>query len=296
MPAWITPPPLRVGDRVTVVAPSSPFDADSFFRGLAWLRDRYRVTWFPDVLARTGYLAGSDDRRAAELARAFTDPDARAIFCARGGYGATRVVGRVPWDAFRARPQWIVGFSDITALHLEASARGVASIHAPHVTGLGVPSVRHRARLLAALERGVSMGWQGLRVVHPGAGLARGVACGGNLALVEAMAAAGRLHLPDDTILFLEDVTERPYRLDRMLTSLALGGHLARARAIVFGDFDRCDPGPDGVRVDEVLEERTRSLGVPVVAGAPFGHGAVNDPFVLGARVTVEGACVRFEP
>jgi muramoyltetrapeptide carboxypeptidase len=125
------------------------------------------------------------------------------------------------------------------------------------------------------------------------AGAARGPLVGGNLALVEAMAAAGRWRPPDGAILALEDVTERPYRMDRMLTSLRLGGHLARVAGVVFGDFAQCDPGPDGVVAAEVLAERTRDLGVPVVACAPFGHGARNDAFVLGAVAAIDGDRVR---
>jgi muramoyltetrapeptide carboxypeptidase len=112
---------------------------------------------------------------------------------------------------------------------------------------------------------------------------------GGNLALVAAMAAGGALVVPDKAIVVLEDVTERPYRVDRMLTSLLLGGHLARASAIVFGAFTQCEPGPDGVTVDEVLRERTSGLGVPVVAGAPFGHAAPNFAFPLGRVAVLRG-------
>src|SRR5262249_1823360 len=126
-------------------------------------------------------------------------------------------------------------------------------------------------------------------VVHGGVG--EGPVVGGNLALLAAMAAAGRLDLPDGGVLMLEDVTEKPYRVDRMMTSLALGGHIARARAIVLGGFPQCDPGPDGVTVDDVLAERTR--GLAVVAGAPFGHGPENDAFVLGERAIVANGTVR---
>jgi muramoyltetrapeptide carboxypeptidase len=129
--------------------------------------------------------------------------------------------------------------------------------------------------------------WTGLEVIR--AGRAEGPIVGGNLALVEAMAAAGRWAPPAGCILALEDVTERPYRLDRMLTSLRLGGHLSRVAGIVLGDFARCDPGPDGVTAAEVLAERTRMLGVPVVAAAPFGHGTKNDAFVLGAVARIDG-------
>ncbi len=116
---------------------------------------------------------------------------------------------------------------------------------------------------------------------------------GGNLALVHALAAAGRLRIPEGAVLALEDVTEAPYRVDRMLTSLRLGGYLARVSAVVLGGFDRCAPGTDGRTVEDVLEDRLGDLGVPVVAGAPFGHGARNEAFVLGKDVQLDGPTLR---
>jgi muramoyltetrapeptide carboxypeptidase len=293
--SFTMPPPLRHGDRIAVVAPASPFPDQAFFTGLAWLRQMYRISVRAAVRTRTGYLAGDDERRTRELADAMLDPDVRAIFCARGGYGAMRISSALPWDGFARAPKWIVGFSDITTLHLEAAARGVATLHAPNVTGLGLgtpPQVRYDvvSRLEAPAQ---AHALTATTVMHAGARVS-GVAFGGNLALVHAMAAAGRLVAPDGAIVFLEDVTERPYRVDRMLTSLLASGCLSRARAIVFGDFVQCDPGPDGVTIDEVLAERTRALGVPVLAGAPFGHGDVNRPIVLGAPVTVDGTSLRF--
>jgi muramoyltetrapeptide carboxypeptidase len=289
------PKPLRHGDRIAVVAPASPFPDQAFFSGLAWLQQMYRISVRVNVRARQGYLAGDDARRTRELADAMCNPDVRAIFCARGGYGAMRISSELPWSDFARAPKWIVGFSDITTLHIEAAARGIASLHAPNVTGLGLgtpPQVRHD--LVCALETpDRAHAWVAQKVVHAGA-RASGVAFGGNLAIVHAMAAAGRLAVADGAIVFLEDVTERPYRVDRMLTSLLQSGHLSRAQAIVFGDFVQCDPGPDGVTIEEVLRERTQSLGIPVVAGAPFGHGDVNRPITLGAPVTVEGTSIRF--
>ncbi len=278
------PAPLVPGDWIAVVAPSSPFPVDAFWRGLAWLRDRYRIRMRHGVLARAGYLAGDDGARARDLAEAMIDPDVKAIVAARGGYGAMRLLDRLPWDAFARAPRWLVGFSDVTALHAVAASRGIASVHAPNVTGLG-GGVRAwtRARWMAALERPAArQDWCNLHVIR--AGTAAGPLFGGNVALLEAMAAAGRLHVPAGAVLVLEDVGERPYRIDRMLTALRLGGHLARASAIVFGEFSQCDAGPDGIDVEGVLAERTRDLGIPVVGGAPFGHGARNDAFVLGAR------------
>jgi muramoyltetrapeptide carboxypeptidase len=282
------PAPVEPGDLVVVVAPSSPFPVDGLWRGLAWLRSRYRIRIDRSAFDRSAYLAGSDARRRAELERAFADPEAKAIVAVRGGYGAMRVADDLPWEAFARRPKWIVGFSDVTALHAMAWRSGVAAVHGPNVTGLGPQVPRVRAAWLAAVERPTaSRVWRGLRVLH--GGQARGPIVGGNLSIVHAMAAAGRLVLPVGAIVALEDVTEAPYRVDRMLTSLLVGGHLARASAIVFGGFDRCPPGPDGRTVDDVLEERTRDLGVPVLAGAPFGHEPHNEAFVLGLPATLDG-------
>lgn len=244
------------------------------------------------MLARAGYLAGPDARRATELARAIEDPTIDAVVCARGGYGAMRILDAIPWSTLAARPKWLVGFSDVTALHLSAIANGVASIHGPNVTGLGRSiTPAERASLLDALEGGAgALSWSGLRALSSDARTptVEGPLVGGNLALVEAMAAAGRLVVPPGAVLALEDVTERPYRVDRMLTALRLGGVLARAGAIVFGGFTSCDPGPDGTTVEDVLRDRTAGLGVPVVMGAPFGHGAPNHAFVVGGRVRLD--------
>lgn len=287
------PPSIHPGALVALVAPASPFDRQELFRGLAWLRTRYRVRASSHILDRDGYLAGSDSRRASELCAAMLDPDVGAIICARGGYGAMRLLEDLPWRAFAARPKWLVGFSDVTALHLAANASGVASIHAPNVTGLGraiTPS--ERLALIDALEGRPAEAWRSLAVIREGT--ARGPVIGGNLALVAAMAAANRLVVPEGAILVLEDVTEKPYRVDRMLTSLLLGGHLARAGAIVFGGFTQCEPGPDGITIERVLRDRTATLTAPVVSGAPFGHGAPNRAFVLGAVATLDVDTVTF--
>lgn len=283
-----TPPPLATGSLVAVVAPASGFDRDELFRGLAWLSTRYRLRIDQRILARAGFLAGTDEARADVLARAMLDPEVEAIVCARGGYGSMRILDALPWERFVERPKSIVGFSDVTALHAAANARGIVTVHGPNVTGLGRSiTAAERASLIAALEGRAPAPWTGLERLVPGD--ARGVVVGGNLALVQAMAAAGRFEVPTGAIVVLEDVTERPYRIDRMLTSLLLGAHFARASAVVFGGFTQCEPGPDGVTVEEVLRERTAKLGIPVVAGAPFGHGAPNHSFRLGREAVLRG-------
>lgn len=283
--------PLEAGATIAIVAPSSGFAREELFRGLAWLGVRYRLRVPAAILARKGFLAGDDDARARVLAAAMTDPDVAGIVCARGGYGATRILDRLPWDAFAAHPKRLVGFSDVTALHLAAQARGIETVHGPNVTGLGRSiDASERLSLIGALEDLPLAAWSVTMLVG---GEAHGPVLGGNLALVEAMAAAGALPSLAGAIVALEDVTERPYRIDRMLT--ALRPHLRNAAAIVFGGFTQCAPGPDGVTVEEVLAERTGDLGIPVATCAPFGHGAPNHAFPLGRLAHLGGARLAFE-
>ena len=293
------PDSLKPGDLVAVVAPSSGVPRNELFQGLAWLGGRYRIRARSSLLARAGYLAGDDARRAHELAEAMVDPDVKAIFAARGGYGAMRIVEELPWDAFAKSPKWLVGFSDITVLHERAAAVDVCSLHGPNVTGLFRTSPAERAALTRLLERNDAPAWRGLEAVHEGTKTSvTGLATGGNLAMLYALAASGARLVPEGSVLFLEDVTERPYRIDRMLTALRASGALGRASAIVLGDMTECDPGPDGVTADEVLRERTAGLGTPVLRGAPFGHGVRNAPLPLGFFAhltwTREGASVAF--
>ena len=282
----IVPPPLRPGDVIAVVAPSSPFEPVLAWVALGWLAKRYRVRFTRGIFARSGYLAGSDERRRDELAAALTAPDVRAILAARGGYGAPRFAHTLDWASFADRPRWIIGFSDITALHVEATRAGVASIHGPNLTTFGRADVQARRAFLEIVESPLAERvYRGLRVLREGE--ASGPLFGGNLTMLHASAAAGRLDVPEGAVLLLEDVTERPYRIDRALATLEAGGHLSRASAVVLGDFTQCDPGPDGITVDDVLTSNLGRLGVPVVAGVPVGHGTRNDPVVLGAPARV---------
>lgn len=270
-----------------VVAPSSPFDRELALAGIAWLSSRYEVAWDEEIFSREGYLAGSDERRLRELAQAFEDPRISAIVAARGGYGLSRIAHRLPWEALVAAPKWIIGFSDITALHIEIASRNLASIHAHMACGLGRADSTERARWLSAVEEPlIERSWAGLESIRDGH--AEGPLFGGNLCLIHSAAASGSLKIPDGAIVLFEDVGERPYRVDRMLTGLIVGGHLERASGIVLGDFTDCAPGPDGVRIADVLRERLDRLGIPVAMGLPCGHGDRSDPLVLGAPARLD--------
>jgi muramoyltetrapeptide carboxypeptidase len=290
----LVPPPVRPGDRIRIVAPSGPFDKALVWRGLGFLRQRYRIELDRGMFERQGFLAGSDERRLAELETALGDPEARAVVAARGGYGLTRIAHRVSPELLTARPKWLVGFSDFTALHVESLRAGVASMHAHNVAGLGRADDETHREWISALEGpGTPRTFEQLAVWQPGS--ARGPLVGGNLTVLMACAAANRLRLPQGSILFLEDVGEAPYRLDRALSALHVGGHLDAVSGIVFGEFVDCPAGRHGVTADVALRERAMALGVPVLAGLPVGHGRHNAPLVLGATASLDARSGRLQ-
>ncbi|MCA9647872.1 MAG: LD-carboxypeptidase [Myxococcales bacterium] len=292
--AWLIPEPLRPGARVRVVAPSGPFDHTLVWRGLAALAERYRLEFQRDMFHPRGFLAGDDERRKGELQRALDDPRVDAVIAARGGYGLSRIAPEVDWSSLRRQPKWLVGFSDITVMHLEASAQRVASLHAHNCAGLGRAwQPRHR-EWFHALERS---DWD---EVHPlralTAGDAEGTLCGGNLTLLSVHSAARRLALPDPCVLLLEEVSEAPYHIDRMLTALLQSGDLKPVRGVVLGEFLSCPSGRYGVNAEQVLRERFERLGVPVYAELPVGHGERNQPLVLGSWARLHADQLRLTP
>ncbi len=288
MSAAFPRPALRPGMRVQVIAPAGPFPADDFARGLARLRERYDVRHDPAIEERSGYLAGSDQRRAAELRAALHDDAVQAIVAARGGYGSTRLLGSISADEVARYPKLLVGFSDVSALHGLWARAGLGSLHAAMVAGLGRCAEPLLQRWIAAVEGAQPAPLRGLQALA--GGRARGRLLGGNLAVLSAL--LGTPHAPPlaGCVLFLEDVGERPYRVDRMLTSWLQSGALAGVHAIVLGAFTDAEPGPDGVRVEQVLQERLGSLGVPVLAGLPAGHVDDNLELPFGAIAEVDAA------
>jgi muramoyltetrapeptide carboxypeptidase len=282
----LRPAPLHAGSFVRVVAPSSPFDGARFDRGLALLQTRYRAHLADALFEHAGYLAGTDQVRLQGLLDALADPHAHAIIAARGGFGATRLLPRLDLETVRRANKWLVGFSDVTALHALWTRAGVCSIHGAMVCSLWEGKPETQAQWFALLEGRAPPPLEGLSAVHPGRAAGRLFAA--NLTVLAAL--AGTPYMPDlsGSVLLLEDVTERPYRLDRVLTTLLQAGALQGVRAFVLGQFSQCEPGPDGVTVERMFEERLAGLGVPVLGNAPVGHVEDNVPVLVGADVEVD--------
>jgi muramoyltetrapeptide carboxypeptidase len=288
----IRAPRLRPGSVVRIVAPSGPVPREAFLAGVELLRARYDVRYDEAaIFARQGFLAGPDEQRLAALLAALTEPDSDAILMARGGYGLLRLLPFLQPPLFTARPRPIVGFSDGSALLAAAAGAGVASIHGPVATQLANLSTDDRTALFERLEE-----------IIPGR--VRGPLLGGNLELFSRL--VGTPYLPDlsGAILFFEDLGERPYRIDRLITHLDLAGVFGAVSAVVLGDFSSCRE-PEATRgesptAEEVLLERLGRLPIPVVRGGAFGHGTRNRALAYGALaeldtpagtlITVEGA------
>jgi muramoyltetrapeptide carboxypeptidase len=279
-----------------VIAPASPFDPDAFARGMEVLASRFglRPRVRPDVTARRAYLAGDDARRLEEWREAVTDPDARAIFCARGGYGTMRILPGIDPAPLLERPKMLVGFSDISALHAALNRAGLATVHGPVVTQLGrMPedALVHLEALLSgsALRPGA---WD---VPAPGAGLvgtgtlragrATGPLVGGTLMIVAHLMGTPFAPPLEGAILFIEEVGERPYRVDRCLAQLRLSGALDHVAGIAVGQLTGCDDG--GVLGADVVREAALALGVPAIEGLPAGHVDPNFALPFGARATL---------
>lgn len=279
---------IRAGERVSVAAPSSPLVNTKVFKaGVEILSARYKVTVPKAVYARKGFLAGTDSTRLRILAQALRDDRTRALFTARGGHGATRLLSSVDWEDWKRDRIPLVGFSDITALELAALAlAGVATVHGPSIASLSRQPRSYLEHLWRLLEDpGYDFGSPPRRLRSLGQGRVVGNLVGGNLTMIEQLVGTPFLPGLAGCILFIEDVKEAPYRIDRMITHLRNAGVLDRIEGIVVGDFAGCRPRADGVRVEDIVLDHVRRLRVPAAMGMPSGHGKRNWAFVQGARV-----------
>lgn len=296
------PPRLHPGDVVGLIEPAG-FTDDGF--DLALVQETIRAMGLvpragAHLADRHGYLAGTDADRAADLNAMYADPEVKAVFAVRGGWGCARILPYLDWKTISANPKLLIGFSDITALHLAFAARvGFTTIHGPNAASSWGKFSWEGFRALAfdgatplysnpvGTEDRLVQRRGRVRTFRPGK--ARGKLLGGNLSVLCAL--MGTAYLPDfdGAILFIEDVSEAEYRIDRMLTQLALAGVLGKVAGVVFGQCAGCSsPGPSygGFTLSQVLEQHLAPLGVPAFQGAMFGH--VANQFSLPVGIPAE--------
>lgn len=296
---------LTFGDTVGIVTPASapkdPTDIDRFVEAVERLGFRPRLA--PNARRRRGFLAGSDRERAGDLMKMFADRKVKAIFCARGGYGAGRLLPRLDYDVIRRHPKILVGFSDITALHCALLERArMVSFHGPMVNSdlmkADLPDFTLQTFLRTLTQPSapgsIRAGYKKKTVTVLRRGIASGRLVGGNLSVLCTTLATPYQPSFKNKILFFEDLDEPPYRYDRMLTHLLNAGLLQQVAGIAVGLNKNCrEPGGKATKeyrqsLEDVLEERLSPLKVPVVTGLPFGHVPCNATLPMGVQATLD--------
>ena len=297
----VKPPFLNLGDTVGVVAPASAVGSDDGLdRAEWWLRGMGLVPKFgPHAGGSYGYLAGTDEDRAADINAMYHDPEVKAVFAVRGGWGGARILPLLDWDAIRANPKLFIGFSDVTAIHLSFAARaGYATIHGGNVTSSWPKEEWESLWRLAFAGERVTLGGSELesavgrpaRTIH--GGKARGRLLGGNLTIISTLMGTGWLPDFKGAVLFAEDVNEAEYRIDRMFAQLKLAGVLDGLAGIVFGQCTDCastEPDYRGFTVDQVIDQYLTPLGIPAFTGANIGHIRNQLCLPSGAIVEIDG-------
>jgi muramoyltetrapeptide carboxypeptidase len=331
-PTPLYPKALAPGDTIIFIAPAKYLDKGRMSLARHRLEEMGFKVRTPETLFRKkGFLAGSDDERATELMAAFADPEVDAIFPGTGGYGTTRIVDKLNYDVIRRNPKILIGFSDITALHIAINQRtGLVTFHAPNPEwGLGgetnlspfaakwfwraLLAKNYDDALLDPQRAGSSPAPAGYTIetkshdtgksndssIFDGvprpatlrAGQARGRIIGGNLSVLHALMGTPYEIQTDGKILFLEDVGEAPYRVDRMLNTLRLAGKFDRVAGVILGAFTAREEEAawdDDATIDDVLRDYFAELSVPVLAHFPVGHVRYNATLPIGALVELD--------
>src|SRR5512143_3400650 len=283
------PAPLRPGDLIAVTAPAAAVDVAAVEAGARLLeRAGFKVRIGETVGKQAGYLAGTDAERLAELQALFADRSVRAIIAARGGYGSGRLLPRLDVETVRRHAKLFVGYSDVTFLLIELVQRAnLVVFHGPMVADFAANPTGTEA--LLRMLSGDRTGWnlRAREIVQPGTG--EGVIVGGCLSIL--VAGLGTPHAVDTKgrLLFLEDVNEKPFRVDRMLTQLRQAGKLDGVAGVLFGDMTGCGHAGDVVTVRDVIREAFAGARYPVVFGLPTGHGGGTATLPLGVRARLAG-------
>ena len=292
----IRPPALPPHARIALVAPAGPLSAEAVDRAIGRVRG---WGWEPvegeHARRRHGYLAGLDEQRAADLNAALRDPDNDAIWFLRGGYGTMRILDRIDWRALLERPRPVIGFSDITAVHLALQRHGMISFHGPHPATAELPAYAERGihRMLTDPSPAGTIPFPpggAERAETVVGGRAEGSLVGGNLSLLAATVGTPYAMCSPGAILFLEEVGEPAYRVDRLLSQLRLSGVLDGIAGVAVGAISDSpdDPGDGLPAPAELLLDRLGELGIPVAFGFPFGHVPDNWTLPVGVRARLD--------
>ena len=291
----VLPVALHKGDKVAVCAPSNASSDEDIRDGINTLKSwGLEVVEAKNLTLSYSRYSGTLDERVTALQDMLDDDEIRAIFMTRGGYGAAQLLPCLDWRKMQQAPKWIVGYSDITALHIYVNNMGIASMHGPMMRGFNkdATSVNALKSLLFGEKADIEIPYNNDCVK----GTAKGRIVGGNLSLIYAMSGTAFDLNTIDAILFIEDTGEANYSVDRMLLSLQQSGKLQNVKGIIIGEFSGGSQGSD-LPLNEIIRKYVGNLNIPVIYGVQSGHDTVNLPIMLGreATITVDGSTAKIE-
>jgi muramoyltetrapeptide carboxypeptidase len=280
----IRPNLLRKGDTIALVSPAKSIDVACIDFAKKWLEQQgFRVIVGKNASGIDRYFSGTDEERAADLQWAIDHPEVKAIVCNRGGYGAIRLLDRIQWANLLREPKWIVGFSDITNFHCQALQLGVESIHATMPLNYQENTPESLDSFLSILTTGgVSHEWK--PAIGNVTGSARGTVVGGNLSIVFSLLGTPLCPNFENAILFIEDVGEQYYHLDRMLQAMKMAGVFEQISGLIIGGMtDMVDTAtPTQWTVRELVLGQLAYTSIPVCFDVPIGHQSDNRAVVVG--------------
>ena len=285
----VFPTPLKKGDKIAICSPAGPVKPEVVEDAVKVLIDQgWKVEVMPHALGKNGYLSGTADERFNDMKAAFADPEVRAILCARGGYGVVHIMDRLNALPIENDPKWVIGFSDISALHALMARKGIASIHASMCAHIKEGADDPDNRDLFAILRGE-------RPAHvfdshslDRQGIATGVLRGGNLAVLAELINTPYDLLRPDSILFIEDVAEPVYKIERIIYQLRLSGLLEKTRGMIIGQFTDYKPDSNHADMESMIRDAIAGYDFPVAYNVPIGHVDHNIPVIESATVTLK--------
>ncbi len=292
MKALVIPPYLREGDLISIVTPASPIDRDIVLKAVKIIEGSgFRVTLGEHAFDTRGPFAGSDDERLHDIQRATDDAEVKAVLCSRGGYGMTRIVDRIDFSSLKRHPKWYVGYSDITSLHLWLnSVCGIASLHAEmplNYSNSECSPLCYETMIRALRGEAEPLRWT---VAQRASFAVTGPVIGGNISLIYSLNGTAAQPHTDGAILFIEEIGEKFYHLDRMLTAMRMTGMLKNLSALIVGGMEQITEGEHvfNQSVEEVVMNVTGGYGYPVLFNFPAGHISDNRAVYLGRNASLK--------
>ena len=283
------PQPLKRGDQVAICSPAGPIAPEKVEGAAAVLRAHgWEVEIMPHTFGRNGYYSGTAEERYDDLSRALLDPTVRAVICSRGGYGVVHILDKLSRLPLADDPKWVAGFSDISALHALMASKGIASIHSSmtaHIMlGLDDPD---NAALIRILE-GERPAYTFPAHQYDRQGIADGTLLGGNVAVLAELIGTPYDIMQSDTILFIEDVDEPIYKIERQLYQLKLRGVLSQLRGLIVGQFTEYKADSNHSSMEAMVRDMVAEYSYPVAYNVPIGHVDHNIPLIESAHVTLK--------